>query len=247
MYDLIQGIAMVIYIAVMAFYGKRYGFSKRKALLLGVIAIAVDYFAIMLLTWIENGFKAFGAQNAVRVFVFNPLFIWIVSRLFKVDYRKYCDFNAFPGMVWYGLGHLACLTTNCCRGFAYHEGTFLYKVAYLLTGTNMLPQQILESVGALLIAAILYGISRKRKFQTNGYMYYLMLILYGSQRFIAEFFRDNKKIIVFGDMVSADGVIGLSSLSLWALAMFVEGVILLTITVLVDRKRKQRALLAAAE
>ena len=130
-------------------------------------------------------------QNAVRVFVFNPLYIHIVSKLLKVDYRKYCDYNAFPAMVWYGLGHFSCLATNCCHGFAY----------------------------------------------------YIMLILYGSQRFVAEFFRNNYKLIVFTEMSSASGVIGISNLALWALAMFVEGVIILTIMVRRDRKQRQEELL----
>jgi len=240
MYNTIQGIAMLIYIIILTLYGKKYGFSKRKSFLLGIIAVVVDYTAILLLTWIENGFTNFGAQNAVRVFVFNPLFLFIVSKLLKVDYRKYCDFNAFPAMMWYGLGHFACLAANCCAGYAYYEGTFLYKVAHMLTGTNMLPQQILESLGALCIAAVLYEIGRAYNFKTKGYMYYIMLILYGSQRFLFEFLRNNEKIIVFGDMASSDGVIGLSSLSLWALAMFIEGVVLLTITVFLDKKREKR-------
>lgn len=230
---------MLIYIVVLTLYGKKYGFSKIKSFLLGIIAVAVDYSAILILTWIENGFRSFGAQNAVRVFVFNPLFIYIISKLMKVDYRKYCDYNAFPAMVWYGLGHFACLTTNCCCGFAYHEGTTMYQIANFLTGTNMLPQQIFESIGALTIAAVLYGIGIKYKFQTKGYMYYIMLILYGSQRFIAEFFRDNNKLIIFGEMTSADGYIGISNLALWALAMLVEGVILLVLTVRWDKKHSK--------
>ena len=237
MYNLVQGIAMLIYIVVLTFYGQKYGFSRRRSLLLGVVAVTVDYIAIILLTWIENGFTNFGAQNAVRVFVVNPLLIYCVSKFLEVDYRKYCDYNAFPGILWYGLGHIACITEGCCGGYAYYEGTFMYKVANFLTGTNMLPQQIIESASALLTAAVLYWIGHKKNFQTKGYMYYIMLILYGSQRFIFEFFRDNEKIVVFGDMASADGVIGLSSLSLWALAMLVEGAILLVITVYLDKKR----------
>ena len=229
---------MLIYVITLTFYGKYYGFSKSKSFLLGIIAITVDYIMILVLTWIENGFVNFGAQNAVRVFVFNPLLIYIVAKIMKVDFRKFCDYNAFPGMLWYGLGHLACIYAGCCQGFEYIEGTTMYNIAYALTGTNMLPQQLIESVGALLIAAILLGIGIKYHFKTNGYMYYIMLILYGSQRFIAEFFRDNEKIIVFKEMASSLGQIGLSSLSLWALAMLIEGVILLGIIVYIDKNKQ---------
>ena len=239
MYALIQGIAMVIYMIVLTFYGKYYGFSRGKSFILGVLAVSVDYVVILLVTWIESGFQNFGAQNAVRAFVFNPLLIFLVSKAMGISYRKYCDYNAFPGMVWYGLGHIACITEGCCHSFEYAEGTFLYKVAYTLTGTNMLPQQIFETIGALLIAAILLAIGIKYKFKTNGYMYYIMLILYGSQRFIFEFFRDNHKIIVFRRLYSGNGNLGISSLALWALAMFVEGVICLGVLYCIDKKRKK--------
>lgn len=231
---------MVVYIVVLTFYGQQYGFSKVKSFILGTLAVSIDFTIILLVTWVENGFQNFGAQNAVRIFVFNPLLIYIVAKCMKVDFRKFNDFNAFPGMLWYGLGHLACLCTGCCHGYAYNEGSVMYNIAYTLTGTNMLPQQLIESVGALAIAAILLWIGIKYKFQTKGYMYYIMLILYGSQRFFLEFFRDNEKVIVFNEMTSANGQFGISSLALWALAMFVEGVVLLAIIVYVDKQRAQR-------
>lgn len=245
MYNAIQGIAMVIYVVVLTLYGKNYGFSRSKSFILGFLAVSIDYVVILLMTWVENGFQSFGAQNAVRVFVFNPLLIYLVAKAFKIDFRKFGDYNAFPGMLWYGLGHLACIAEGCCHSFAYNEGTFMYKVAYALTGTNMLPQQIFETVGALLIAAVLLGVGFKYKFNTKGYMYYIMLILYGSQRFFFEFFRDNNKVIVIKDMVSADGQIGISNLALWALAMFIEGAVLLTIIVCYDKKHKNKSEISA--
>ncbi len=246
MYALIQGIAMLIYVIVLTLYGKAYGFSRPKSFLLGFLAVSIDYCVILLMTWVESGFQNFGAQNAVRVFVFNPLLIFLVAKAVKIDFRKFLDYNAFPGMLWYGLGHIACITEGCCHGFEYKQGTTMYSIAQALTGTNMLPQQIIETIGALLIAAILLIVGMKYKFQTKGYMYLIMLILYGSQRFIFEFFRDNNKLIIIKDMVSADGQIGISNLAFWALAMFVEGVILLSVLVYVDKKKAKESELVAA-
>lgn len=245
MYDLIQGLAMVIYVIVLTFYGKYYGFSKSKSFILGFLAVSIDFIVILLATWVESGFKNFGAQNAVRVFVFNPLLIYLVAKAMKVDVRKFGDYNAFPGMLWYGLGHIACITEGCCHSFAYNEGTFMYKIANALTGTNMLPQQIFETAGALLIAAILLAVGIKYKFKTNGYMYYIMLMLYGSQRFFFEFFRDNDKIIKFAPLEQAEGYLGISNLAMWALAMFVEGAILLIALRIYDKKKKQKILTEA--
>lgn len=239
MYNIIQGLAMIIYIITFIFYGKCYGFSKFKSFLLGFSAVVIDYLVIILITWIDNGFTGFGQQNAVRVFVFNPLIIFIMAKVSNVDFRKFCDFNAFPAMLWYGLGHLACIAEGCCHGFAYYEGTTMYNIAHSLTGTNMLPNQIIESVGALLISAILLFIGIKKRFNTKGYMYYLMLILYGTQRFVLEFFRDNEKVIVFSELQSANGQFGISNLALWAVAMTVVGTVLLTITAIKDKKAEK--------
>ncbi len=245
MYALIQGISMVIYVIILTLYGKRYGFSRPKSLLLGSLAVSIGYVLILLMTWIENGFKNFGAQNAIRSYFFVPLLVYLVAKALKVDFRKFGDMLAYPGMVWYGIGHIACIAEGCCHGFEYKQGTVMYDIAYALTKTNMLPQQIFETIGAFIIAAILYGVGYKYKFQTKGYMYYIMLMLYGSQRFIFEFFRDNEKLIVFKDMASADGQIGISNLALWAFAMFIEGAILLTVFVYRDKKKEKESELVA--
>lgn len=64
--------------------------------------------------------------------------------------------------------------------------------------------------------------------------------LYGSQRFIFEFFRDNNKVIVFRRLYTANGNLGISNLALWALAMFVEGVIFIAVFYYIDKKRKNQ-------
>lgn len=241
MYALIQGLAMVAYIITFIFFGKGFGFSKIKSLLLGSIAASVSYLVIILITWVDNGFTQFGAQNAVRGFVFFPFLIYFLAKASRTDYRKLCDFNGFPGILWYGLGHLACLTEGCCHGFAYYEGTTMYKIAYALTGTNMLPNQLVESIAALITAAVLLIIIIKKKYQTKGYTYFLMLIIYGTQRFFFEFFRDNKKVIVFSELKSAKGQFGISELAIWSLAMIVVGVVFLVCMKAKDKKLAQQA------
>lgn len=240
MYALIQGLAMVAYIITFILFGKGFGFSRIKSLLLGLIAASVSYLVIILITWVDNGFTGFGAQNAVRGFVFFPFLIYFLAKASHTDYRKLCDFNGFPGILWYGLGHLACLTEGCCHGFAYYEGTTMYKIAYALTGTNMLPNQLVESIAALITAAVLLIIIIKKKFQAKGYTYFLMLIIYGTQRFFFEFFRDNKKIIVFSELKSANGQFGISELAIWSLAMVVVGVIFLVCMKAKDKKLAQQ-------
>lgn len=113
----------------------------------------------------------------------------------------------------------------------------MYLLANILTGTNRLPNQIIESIGALLIFLILWIVAKRNHYKTKGYLYYIMLILYGSQRFLLEFLRDNNKVIVFYDLKNADGAFGISNLAIWAAAMFIEGVIILYLTIRHDKKR----------
>lgn len=244
-YDIIQMCSMVAWVIFYVFYGKHYGISKMKSLLISLISCIGIYLSIFLLTWVENGFRNFGAQNAVRVFCFIPLFILLESKIFNIEFRRNSDYHSLFSMLWYGLGHLACVYAGCCYGFEYKEGTTMYSIAHALTGTNMLPNQLIEASSALITFVVFYFLMRKCKYDMGGCSYFYVIIVYGLQRFIFEFFRDNKKIIVFKDLTNAvtgdhlTAKLGLSSLSIWALLMVLEGII---VVIILKKKSKKSEL-----
>ena len=242
MYALINGISYVAALLFVMFYGKKYGVSKFKSSLTMICGMICFLFLLKFLAWAEGGFKSFGAENAIRAYVFLPLLIYGLSKLFKTELFATFDLLATGLSIGYGVGHYACIFAGCCHGFQYYEGTTMYKIAYALTGTNMLPLQFLEATSAMLIFAILLVFAKKMKYQTNGRLFCLWYVLFGSTRFMWEFLRDNKKVIVFTPLEQADGYFGLSSLAIWALLMVAAGVIVYWNIRIAERKKASASL-----
>ncbi len=242
MYSLIQAISIVIWIVFYMFYGKHMNLSKPKSLIVSLYSFILTYFGIFLLTWIESGFKNFGNQNAVRAFTLIVPILWTEKKIFGLDFRKNLDYQSLWPMIWYGFGHFACMYPYCCHSFHYYEGTTLYNISHFLTGKDMFPQQLCEGICALLIALVLWLILRKHNYYIGGRAFFIMLLLYGAQRFLWEFFRDNEKVIVFKEMSFAfsssgnQAVWGISNLAFWALFMVAIGIIGLAVLNHTDKK-----------
>lgn len=229
MYSLIQGIAIVIYMIFFTFYGKKFNISKLKSCILGICGMIIYLMLVKFLAWAETGFKTFGPENGIRVYVFLPIFIYGLAKIARVKPLDLFDMQAAPCVLMYGISHLACIFAGCCHGFKYYEGTTLYNVAQFLNGSDMLPLQLFESVSALLVFELVYIIGIAKKHHTNGRLFCLWYIVFGTQRFFWEFLRDNQKVIVFAKMKQADGYIGISNLAIWSVLMAVTGVVLLMI------------------
>ena len=226
MYDLIQGLAIIIYLLFFTFYGKHYNISKIKSFILGIIGMIIYLFLVKFLAWAETGFQYFGSENGIRVYVFLPIFIYGLAKLSRVKPLDLFDLQAGPCVLMYGVSHMACIFAGCCQGFQYYESTPLYNLAYRLTGTNMLPIQLWESLSALVVFAIVYIVGKIKHHRTNGRLFCLWYILFGAERFLWEFLRDNQKVIIFKEMEQTNGYLGISNLAIWSALMFITGVII---------------------
>ncbi len=238
MYTAIHILSMVIAVAFNTYYGYKLGLTKSKAALSSAFSLMLLYITMLVLAWVESGFKNFGSQNMIRTYVFAPIIFVIVCAVFKISYRKVSDMHAIWPMLLHGVSHLACIREGCCGGFAYVDGSLACDIATSMTGTNMLPNQLFESLAALIIGAVMFLIAWKKKFNLNGRLFYVMIIVYGINRFFWEFLRDNSKIIVFGEMKDAvNGSFGLSNLSFYCIAMVVVGVAFLIAFHVQDKKK----------
>ena len=238
MYTAIHILSMVISVLFNTYYGYKLGLTKAKAALSSAFSLALLYMTMLIIPWVESGFKVFGAQNMVKTYAFAPIifiFVWLV---FKIDYRKVSDMHAIWPMILHGISHLACIPEGCCGGYEYLEGTKMYNLAQALTGTNMIPNQLFESIAALIIAAVFFFIAWKKKFNLNGKLFYIMIIVYGINRFCWEFLRNNNKIVVFGKMTNAvSGDFGLSDLAFYCIAMITVGIAFLFAFHIIDKKK----------
>lgn len=228
-----QGWANVIYygfhvlgfLAVITFnvwYGKKYGIKAKEALITTGIVYPVAYLWIYVLCWAESGFQNFGGNNIVRGFIYFPLIAWPVARLLKIRWGKICDFIAPCICLCHGVSHIGCIFIGCCEGYACTFG--IYNPAHEAV---LFPVQIFEALTALAIVAFLVWRASRNGYQADGTAYPIMLILFGSTRFLWEFARDNEKLWL-----------GCSALAFHALFMALVG---LDLYGTIREKRKKNA------
>ena len=149
----------------------------------------------------------------VSMFIWIPLVGILAARILKIDWKTVCFFMAPCIPLIQTVGHLGCIFSGCCQGFASSWGLYNIK-----TGMYHFPIQPIESLIALLIVFYLMHRAKKMNYEPDSNHYPLMMILYGSTRFICEFFRDNEKLLW-----------GCSKLSFHALFMCLVGIAALII------------------
>ena len=183
--------------------------NLKKISLLFVAAFVCIYAWMLILHWAYNGFNSFGGQNMVMVFVWVPIIAHFLSKLFKITWTEECYIHATSLPLLHGVGHIACLFKGCCSGFVSTWGVYNPS-----SGAITFPIQIIEAIVSVSIAVALSVRSHKNNYVADEKQFPLMLVAYGTARFILEFFRNNEKVLL-----------GCSELSLHALFMLVVGVV----------------------
>lgn len=186
---------------------KNYKIPKWKATLFTVIVYALSVTWMFFLFWAASGFKNWGGNNIVRVFIWVPLIALPIAKLFKLDWKTCCEYLAPCLCVVHGVAHLGCVFAGCCHGYKWDYGIYNPTLPY-----KTFPIQPIEALVAIGIVVFICIRQKKLKYKVDGLSYPLMLILFGSTRFLLEFARDNDKVIF-----------GISNLALHALLMFLVG------------------------
>ena len=159
------------------------------------------------LYWAESGFKNWGGNNIVRIFIWVPVIAYPFCKWMKIDWLTACEFLApCPAMVQ-GISHYGCIFEGCCYGYPLSFGIWNPALGY-----NTFPIQIVEACVA--VAVVLFCLQRQKDngYTADGLTYPIMLMLFGYSRFFLEFLRDNDKLFF-----------GISGLALHALLMAVIG------------------------
>ena len=165
------------------------GISRKTAIMTVVVVYPILYLWNMVICWIEHGFRDFGSNNIVRLFVYLPLALYPASRVNKVPYTRLCQLIAPVPALAQGVSHLGCVFAGCCRGIPCSWGLF-----NVITWERCFPSQWVESAVALGIVALLQLRNRKNRWAEDEKAMPLMLFLFGSTRFLLEFLRDNYKL-----------------------------------------------------
>jgi len=198
---------------------KDYGLTFAKAIVYVSVALVLGYLIIWITSWIFGGGKVQGF-NLVRSVAFLPALYWALSRLFKKPYTEFSDFLAPVGVSGFGIIRIGCIFTGCCQGYPSHWG--LYSN---IAETKCFPIQPIEAAVSLIIGAILFVMAKKKIQQ--GKLLCWMMIMFGSTRFVLEFFRDNNKLFL-----------NISELAIHALVTLIVGLIVLIVLTKQDNKRR---------
>lgn len=198
------------------FYAKKFDIKKGRALVVTVLSYALIFAWAFVLAWVESLFTDWGHHNAVRVYIWMPALLFVMSKPVAIDWKKLCDFIAPSACIVYGIARLGCLFPGCCYGIPVEWGEWgIYSQE---AQAMVFPVQFCEAVTALVLAGFAMYMNKRKKYVADSRSYFIMLIPYGLSRFIWEFFADNEKVLG-----------NISSLALHALLMSVVGAVMLLI------------------
>lgn len=201
--------AVIGMLCLMLYRRNRFGISLPKTVWIFLPTILLGVSATCVLFFIETG-KWGGMSFYGAVFTI-PLVVLLLAPILKLPTDDVMDFIAPSGLLMFAVLKLNCAVTGCCFGqLLWHKagGDPVY-----------FPSPVVETVTTLLLVALLLYAERKEK--TQGKLYPISLITYGSLRFVLNFFRSPEQPFLFG----------LQKGHVWSLAAIVLGAVwLLLIT-----------------
>jgi len=144
----------------------------------------------------------------------------------KMKVWKIADIVSPSFILGLSIARIGCLLNGCC--FGKPTGSFLGVIfpldspaGYVFPSTPIYPTQVFSSFGAVAILAVLLYLERYKNF--DGFVFWLMLMLYSVNRFILDFFRfyEPSTTFTFFQMKFSSNQVTLFFVFLISLAMFI--------------------------
>jgi phosphatidylglycerol:prolipoprotein diacylglycerol transferase len=149
---------------------------------------------------------------------------WVLfySRLHKLPLLRVFDVTAAPVALGHAIGRLGCFAAGCCYGKPTDLPwgvTFTNPLATRLSGTplNTLlhPTQLYESAAEFLNFILLVGFAAKKRLP--GQVVGLYFMLYGAERGLVEFLRDDPgRTLLFQNRISLMQIVSVALVALGA-------------------------------
>lgn len=178
------------------FRAKQYNMKWWEGLYISVIVFVFAVVGARLLFTVENfeyvlneGFKLWDGVSFFGTVLFMPLFLLLFCKVFKKDFILLLDFVVPAVLVELASIRIGCFLSGCCYGRPASWGVAMYFQPNVLR----IPVQIIECVFDvfIIVTVLLY---EKRNGIPSGMLYPLFLVLYGTVRFVLEFFRENETV-----------------------------------------------------
>ena len=229
--NLYRGFYILGFLTIFVFntlYAKKFEIKKSKGLFVTILSYLLIFAWAFVLAWVESIFTDWGHHNAVRVYIWMPALLFVLSKPISIDWKKLCDFIAPSACIVYGIARLGCLFPGCCYGVPVEWGAWgIYSQE---AQQIVFPVQFCEAMTAFVLAGLAMYMNKKKKYVADSRSYFIMLVPYGLTRFFWEFLADNEKVFM-----------NISSLALHALLMSVVGVVMLVVLHHKDVIAKQNA------
>ena len=204
MFYIVMSLAFASMLLLSIFRRKIYSVSSIfLCVVLTIIVAILGYSSTKVMYFIEN--NAWLGQSFYGAVLFFPIVLFPLSLLFRIKLNKLLDYETISGLsvlIWYKLN---CYISGCCGG----------KVLYYKAGgvPAYFPSQIVEMIVAILIILSLLLFEKKGLFKNC--LYPLFLIMYGTTRFILNYYR----------WETDEFVLGLTAGAFWSIVSVIIGVI----------------------
>ena len=164
--------------------GRRKNCRTWKIVPLTALLTVFELAGTMILFYVENGY--FSGMSYYGGILLMPLFCVIVAILFHIPYLDLMDMCGAAAGGMLAVMRLQCVYFGCCNGI---EISLSDSVAFAF------PSPIVELVTVLVLMCIVIYLGKYEKYQ--GKLYPIYLILYGSTRFVLNWFRSGNEPFVW--------------------------------------------------
>ena len=166
---------MLIPIVIQSYW---YRYRLWKSFLIAFLIAISGVIGTYTMFYIEN--HRWGGTSFFGGVFFVPLFFAGFSYLLKHPYNELMDLCAPAGCMMLVVMKIQCLLSGCCGGRVLFTNEVGAEIRF--------PSQAAELINGLILAVLLMIIAYKAK--NKGEIYPIFLLLYGTSRFILNFFRE---------------------------------------------------------
>lgn len=171
------------------------------AIIGGIVGTRLLYYIVEIKNIIEDPSILWNFKNGYVVYggiIGGILASYIYCRYKKADFLSYFDLVMPAVSLAQGFGRIGCFFAGCCYGRetdAWYGITF-HNSSFAPNGVNLIPTQLISSVGDFIICGILLWYAGKKP--KTGRVAAMWLLLYGAGRFMLEFLRNDFRGSVLG-------------------------------------------------
>ena len=201
---------IIMVVLMLCFYQNRiYRITNWKLLIAVLLMVFTGFISVHLMFYIER--NAWGGRSFFGCVFMVPPVIYIYAKIVKIKTEYLMDIAGPVCAITLTLMKLHCLYEECCGGIILTEKANGIVIRF--------PSQIIEAICGLIICLVLLHLQRKQEYRGN--IAPIFLIMYGTSRYILDFFRIDLTIIRF---LEGTGIY-LTEGHFWALICIIWGLI----------------------